>query len=145
MADAVCERIMAVLDARLETVDGVQSYEAEPTGDPDGFPALALYQGDLTLIESETGSSRYRMTVSVMGFVEGGSGARARAERSNLYAATVKVLMADPTLDGLAETIEESGDLALDGAELASDRRLGFAQDFEITFATVRGDPTQLA
>lgn len=138
------EQISAAIDALLTLSPGV-TYEAEPSGDPDTFPALHSYDGGDTPIETESGTTRLRMTITIEGFVEAGSGATARAARNALHADAVQLLMQDPTLTGFVESIELVGDLRLDTAELASKRRLGFAQDFAIQYATPRGDPHQLA
>jgi hypothetical protein len=44
----------------------------------------------------------------------------------------------------LVEKVVRVGRRRVAVAELASSRRLGFAQDFDITYATPRGDPAAL-
>lgn len=138
------EQIFAALDALLGAVPDVESYERQPSGDPDGYPALALYDAGQELAEHESTACRYQLTVTVEGFVKGASGAAAHGALNALHAKAVAALMAEPPLGGLAELVEEAGQLRIDVAELASERRLGFAQDFTITFATPRGDPETL-
>jgi hypothetical protein len=143
---AAREQLLAIVDARLAAVEGVASYEAEPSGDPAEFPALASFDGgQQPTDDTEAGATRYVMGLTVEGYVEGGGGAPARAARSLLHARVVAALMTEPPLGGLAESIEEAGELRLDTAELASKRRLAFAQDFAIQFSTVRGDPATFA
>lgn len=139
------EQIFAVVDARLAAVTGVLEYERQPTGDPAKFPALHCYDGGERLTEAESYATRKALFLTVEGFVQGASGAAAHAALNTLHANVVKALLTEPPLGGIVELIEEAGDLRIDVAELASQRRLGFAQDFRVEFATVRGDPTQFA
>jgi hypothetical protein len=139
------EQLLSAVDTILGAIDGVEEYEAEAIADPGAFPALASYDQGQREIEREAGSTRYELSFRVEGYVEGGSGVSARAELNGLHARTVKALTSDPTLGGLAELIEETGELRRDIAELASKRRQGFAQDFIIQYSTPRGDPTVLS
>jgi hypothetical protein len=141
---AAREQIFAELDARLSAIEGVAEYERLPSGDPNRFPAVHLFEGGQSPAESEVGSSQKMLRVTVEGYVKGGSGTAAHAAMNALHAKVVSALMTDPPLGGLAETVVDS-DLRVDVAELASVRRLGFAQDFDIQFATPWGDPSQLA
>ena len=138
------EQLFAILDERLAAIAGVAEYEREPSGDPNAFPALVLYDGGQMQSDGEVGNSQQMLTVTVQGYAEGGAGAAAHGAMNDLHAAVVAALMTEPPLDGLVETIEDRG-LRVSVAVLASKRRFGFAQDFEIQFATVRGDPTQFA
>lgn len=138
-------QIFAVLDERLRSLPGVPSYERMPTGDPDEFPAVELYDRGDKPDEDETDASRRKLTISVQGFVQSGSGASTHDEMTALHALVVQALMTEPPLDGLVERIESDGDREPDAPALASERRMGFAQGFTITFATVRGDPDQFA
>jgi hypothetical protein len=142
--DPASEQIMAAADAALGAVPGIASYEAEPMGDPSVFPALHLYEGPTRPIETETGVTRWEMDITVEGFVEAGSGAGARAARAKLRADVVRALIGHTALTDLVDLIEER-DLRVDTPVLASKRRLGFAQDFIIQFATLRGDPATFA
>jgi hypothetical protein len=140
------EQIFALADAVLAAVvepdDG--EYERQPSGDPSRFPALDLFDGGERSIEEEAGTSRKEMSVTVGGYVKGGSGAAAHTALNDLHARVVKALMGDAELNSLVELIEPA-DLRIDVAELASQRRLAFAQDFIIQYATERGDPSQFA
>ena len=139
---AVKEEILLEVDSRLEAIAGLGSFEPEASGDPARFPALALYEGPTEPEEEETGTTRYSLAFTVEGHVEGSSGPSARAKRSALHADVIKAIMTEPPLAGKVETIEE-GQCRPDVAELAKKRRLGFAQDFKVTYVTVRGDPSQ--
>jgi hypothetical protein len=141
---AAREQIFAAIDARLTAVDGVEYYQREPTGDPDIFPALALYDGGQGPVDGEVGNDQIALTVTVQGYAEGGAGAAAHAALNELHADVVSALMTLPAIDGLVETVEVKG-LRISVALLASARRLAFAQDFEIQFATPWGDPSQFA
>lgn len=140
--------IFAAIDARLGAVPGLQSYEREPSGDPDAFPAIEVSDlGDDESGEgSETGAERRTLSITVSGFVQGGSGAAAHDALGELHAAAVKALCGDPgfNLGNLVESVQRVGRRRVAVAELASKRRLGFAQDFDINFATPRGDPATL-
>lgn len=141
-AGQIFEKVDALLEAILPAGG---EYARMPMGDPATFPALFTYDDGETPIERESGNSRMALRFSVEGYVQGGSGKTAHAALLDLHAASVKALCADPTLGNLVETIEPVGQRRVDTAELASKRRLGFAQDFEVQYATVRGDPSQFA
>lgn len=132
--------IFLALDAALRP--GVEEYERMPSGDPAAFPARHLHDSGQSPVEREAQNSRYDMEITIEGYVQGNGGASAHDELNDLYADTVTRVMG---LIGTAdiETIEE-GALRAAIAPLASSRRLGFAVDFTITFATRRGDPTQI-
>lgn len=141
------EHLLAIIDARLTSVVGDGSYEAEPSADPDpeSYPALMMIDGGERNDEAETDATRKIMSITVEGYVHGDTGVEARAARNALHADVVAALLTEPPLDGLATRIEEDGELRMDVATLASVRRLAFAQDFTIEFATRRGDPTTFA
>ncbi len=124
---------MAIADLAVEV-------EVEPAGDPSEFPALGITDAGHSVLEHEATLTRRSMTVTIDGFVDGAGGKAPTAERNALLGAVVAALMADETLGGIVELIEDR-DLRLFTATLASVRRLGFAQDFEIQFSTSRADP----
>lgn len=136
----VRESIFAEIEARLLTVSGIGSVERMPSGDPDQFPSLAIFDGNQEVIEEGMDHTRHGLTVVIEGFVEGSSGSNVHAALSQLYADTVVALVNEPPLNGLAETISEAG-MRVSVAELASKRRLGFGLDFTIEFSTQRGNP----
>ncbi len=140
---AAREEIFAALDVLLAAVDGVQRYEREPSGDPDVFPALALYDAGDRPKDGEVGIDQKTLAITVQGYVEGGAGAVAHAAMNELHAAVVRAVMSI-TAPIRAEAIEVR-DLRVSVAGLASSRRFGFAQDFDIEFATLRGDPSAFA
>jgi hypothetical protein len=141
--------IFAAVDARLEAIEGVESYQRMPSGDPDRFPAIEAYDnGDEPVPEPDVGSTRLGLMLTVAGYVETG-GALAHDALIALHADAVKALCGDQGSDlglpGLVELIEITGRRRVDIAELAKKRRLGFEQDFLIQYSTVRGDPSQPA
>lgn len=143
---SVGEDIWAEIDKRLAAIERAQSYERMPSGDPDTFPALAGYDEGDEPTETETAVTRLNGTITVEGFVQGAGGAPAHNAMMALHADVVKALCGDDaTLGGLVTSIEITGRRRVSIAVLASERRLGFAQDFKIEFATVRGDPHQHA
>ena len=138
------EQLFRAVDEALSGIPGVLEYERQPTGDPNKFNAVHVFDGGQSPGENEGGSRQQVLRFTAEGYVKGGTGPEAHAALNALHADVVRAVMADPTLGGLAEVISD-GDLRVDVAELASARRLGFAQDFEIQFATPRGDPSRFA
>lgn len=141
--------IFAKIDDRLAGIDGVESYQRMPSGDPDRFPAIEAYDnGDEPVPEPDVGFTRLGLMLTVAGYVETG-GALAHDALISLHAAAVRALCSDEGSDlglsGIVELIEIVGRRRVDIAELARKRRLGFEQDFLIQYSTVRGDPSQPA
>jgi hypothetical protein len=148
MSDTALGQIFAEIDERLApaAIDGLKSYERMPSGDPAKFPALVVYDDGDDLAEQETGSTRLGLMVSVEGYMEGQGGAATHDAMLQLHAAVVAALCDDGgNLGGLVENIEIAGRRRVVVAQLANKRRIGFAQDFEITFATERGNPAKFA
>jgi hypothetical protein len=136
-------RIFEEIDARLLTL--ASEVERQPQGDPNKFPALHVTDGGQRPIETETGATRRELSFSVRGYVEAAFGASAHDQINDLYESVVAALMADGSnLGGLVELIED-GDLRVDVLLLGSEPRQAFEQDFTITFATARDDPSQPA
>jgi len=134
--------IYAEIDARLGQLEGVEEYDRMPAGDPSAFPALQAYDGGDEPVEGEVGATRLAALLTLEGYVEGYSGSAAHDQMTDLHATAVFALCGDGgDLGGLVETIEISGGRRVGVTELSSTRRLGFAQDFAITFATERGNP----
>lgn len=130
--------IVDEIEQRLRGIFGVASVEVMPSGDPDAFPALVVLDGGQQPSETETFAARKDLAITVEGYVSGGGGRDAYAALNALIGDVVAALITEPPLSGLCETIDE-GALRIDVAELASQRRLGFALDIPITFATPRG------
>jgi hypothetical protein len=134
-----------ILDATVSLCRTIDPFvELNASGDPDSFPSLNVQDGGNRVIEGEVGSIRRELSITIEGVVEGGDGDEASADLDALYAQVFGLMMADETFGGLAELIDE-GDLRTDVVMLAAERRLGFAQDFTIQFATLRSDPSQPA
>ena len=141
---AVREAIFAEIEARLIAIGDADETERLPSGDPISFPARHIYDFGQTQEYSDTGVTRYTLSVVVEGYVAGHSGPEAHGALHALYANTIAVLVSEPPLGGLVETIDE-GDLRIDVADLASERRLAFSLQLTITYPTRRGDPAQAA
>lgn len=138
--------IFVAIDLRLAAIAGLLEYERMPAGDPSQFPALQLFDNGEEPIDGEPGGTRLGGDFTLEGFVEGGSGAVAHDAALALHAAAVFALCGDGgTLGGIVETIEIVGKRRVDVAELASKRRIAWAQDFAITYSTRRGDPGNFA
>lgn len=133
--EVILQRVVTLLSGT-----SAQQIEEEPSGDPSRFPALQIYDLGHDPVTGEAGTERFILSLGIDGFVEGGTGASARADRTALYAEVVEALFAEGAFDGLAEEIEQ-GKLANSVADLASKRRLGFSLDIMIHFATARGAP----
>ncbi len=140
--------IWTEIDTRLADVELSEAYERMPSGDPDVFPSLAGFDGgDMAADSEESFSSRRHLEITVEGYVKGSGGAATHAEMIELHADVVFALCGDAgsNLGGIVENIEIWGNRRVSVLELSKDRRLSFAQDFRITYATRRGDPHYLA
>jgi len=137
--------IFLELDRRLTGIDGIAEFERMPSGDPSSVPALRLFDDGDEPIDGEPGGVIMREIVSVEGFVEGSSGAVAHDAMLDLHAAVVFALCDDGDLGGLVQTIEVVDQRRVEVRELSSVRSLAFAQNFAITYATVRGNPAARA
>jgi hypothetical protein len=138
---AIREAIFKEVEDRLNSL-GVGEVERMPSGDPMVFPALHIFDGGQQTSTAETDVSRYDMSVLIEGYLEASGGSAGHTQLNDLYAAVVAVLIPEPPLGGLAETIDE-GSLQITVAPLASARRLAFSLDFSVTFPTRRDDPAQ--
>lgn len=137
---AVRELIFADIEQRLNDAESVALVERMPSGDPDVFPALSIFDGNQEPVDEGCGSTRYRLGVTIEGYVEGADGPEAHAALSELYKDVVAALITEPPLGGLAEEIQEGG-LRVSVAHLADARRLAFGLDFTIQFSTARDNP----
>ncbi|MCP3732012.1 hypothetical protein M9978_16425 [Sphingomonas sp. MG17] len=142
-------QIFGAIDERLALLIAQSngSYERMPSGDPDIFPALHVFDEGDDPAEQEAVATRLDLEISVEGYMEGHGGAATHDAMLALHADTVKAMCGDIlfNLDGLVENIEIIGRRRVQVVPLAEKRRLSFAQDFLITFATVRGDPNEFA
>lgn len=137
----VRDSILAAIVVRLQAMTPTPaSIKIEPTGDPDKFDAIEIYDGGDTLTEREAMLDRWSMDLTITGIVQGGGGTAPTAARNALDAHVVAALMADDTLGGLVEQIE-AGDRRNSTAVLAEHRRLGFDREFTIQFTTQRRNP----
>lgn len=140
---AIRDRIFAAVVAALQAVGVV--VEEMPSGDPDQFPCLAIFDRGQRVLqdEGEPASNLYAMGLLIEGYVEGSGGVAVRSAINALYVDTIKALVADETFGGLAQGFAE-GDLTIDVAELASVRAVGFVLDVQIQFFASRIDPAVL-
>lgn len=138
--DSIVDYATSALTTTLDTITDDPLVEVEPDGDPDRFPSFAIFDNGHRVIEREASITRYRMTLTIEGYVTGGGGNDARVKRNELHAIAVAALMANDTFGGIIEEIEPT-ELRMATADLASQRRLMFAQDFEIDFTTKRTNP----
>ena len=140
---AIREQVCAGIEAAL-VATGIVEVEWMPSGDPASFPALHIFddgQGDE--VDQETDATRYRLRLGLMGFVAGGGGSSARIALNELYAQTVAAIMTFADNSSFVEVAEE-GAMQVQVAALSSERRLAFSLDFDLVYATRRGDPTTL-
>lgn len=133
------EIFFAAVEAALNTTDAVE-VERMPSSDPASFPALHIIDDGQSIGETEAGATRYQISFSVEGFVQGEGGSAQHSALNDLHAQAVTVVMA---LIGRVDPLEniEEGDCRIAVAPLASQRRLAFAQDFVATVVTRRGHP----
>lgn len=136
----VRDQICALIEQRLKEIDGVALVELMPSGDPDDFPALSIYDSGQRPIEYGASATRYEMDITIEGYAEGEGGPAVHASLNSLYGGVVSALLPEPPLGGLAEEIAEGG-MRVSVATLASARRLGFGLDFTIQFSTARENP----
>ncbi len=140
----VREAICALVEERFAALPGVTEVERMPSGDPMSFNALHIFDDGQQPRDGQAQASEYELGLTIVGYVEGNSGATAHGELNALYAAVVTTLLTDPPLGGLAETIDE-GPMRIDVASLASDSRLAFTLDIIVGFSTKRGRPAEEA
>jgi hypothetical protein len=114
---------------------------SEATGDPSTFPALNSVEGAMEADNgTEPGATRYTVTISIEGYVEGSAGIEARTARNALYLEVVRALIDDTYLGGLAEELSE-GATRRTTAYLSSQERLGFITGFIIKFVADSANP----
>lgn len=124
----------------VQQIEDPKAVELEPEGEPTIFPGLGLMIHGAQPIERECGLIRWRMGVTVDGYVEFEDGTEGSPARAEFHAATVAAIMSDEQLGGLVERVDPE-DFRFDNAVQASVRRLSFTQDFTIEFVTLRSNP----
>lgn len=133
--------IFDLVEARATALPGVAEVLRLASGDPSRFPAVFIEDnGQQADSESEPGVTRYDLSLTFEGYVEGDGGAEAHAALNALYMQIVGMMLSEDMLDGLAEEISE-GDLRIAPAALSSATRLGFALDFNVRFVADRTAP----
>ena len=137
---AIREQIFAGIETALRTDTGAAEIERMPPGDPDQFDALHIIDdGQDPEEQTEAATSRFDMSFSIDGFVEG-AGTVMHSRLNALHAKTVHAVMAFGDNSPLVEEIRE-GALRIARLDLGSKRRLAFSKDFFITIPTRRGEP----
>lgn len=143
MPDAVRKRIKdAVLD-QLQTLTLVDADNVEIArdGEPLTWPALSIEDKGDERIGATAFSLRYRMTLEVLGEVQGNGGADADARTDAIIAEVQTVLMANQQWDGLA-SLTDLGNLARDVVMGDDVRTVCFGQTLLINYAVSTTDPT---
>lgn len=142
-------QIFAEIDRRLAvgTLPGIESYERMPSGDPARFPSIEVYDRGDESAHEETCLTGLSLAISVEGHLKGQGGAATHDAMLQLHADVVFALCGDAgqNLGGLVQSIEITGRRRTAINPLAKERGIGFAQDFLITFATPRGNPSIFA
>lgn len=141
---AVREEQFAWVVERLETLGGIGEVKRQQHLDPILFPALHVFDGGHKVEEWGAVETRYSGQFTVEGYLEASDGAEAHAALNELYVRTVAVLLTEPPMGDLAETIDEAG-MVVQVGPLFGKVRLSFSLDFITTFSTRRGDPSQAA
>ena len=133
--------ILLEIEARMQSLAGVNEVLLNASGDPSQFPAIFIDDaGHTPDSTTEPGATRYDMAVTIEGFVENDGGSAATAAINALYLSVVEALIQEPALDGLVEIINE-GPMRMQTVALGKQRRMGFALDLEIQFVADRQSP----
>lgn len=140
MSDEVRLSILEKVAERLRDITTAQEVQLMPSGEPERFDALHIFDEGQSPVEGEVGTSRFAMSIGIDGYVSGGTGTDAAAALNSLYADTIEALFTEPVLDGLATEIAESG-LKIMVVQRASARRLSFDLSLTVFYATQRGSP----
>lgn len=137
---AARQAVLGAVFARLGEIADIAELDINPSGEPSRFPALYLVEEDQDADDrTEPATTRYGLSLTVEGYVQGGGGAEATAARSALYLAVITALMGDPLHD-IVEEIHE-GRMRLATTVLAKERRLGFALGISIIFPAASISP----
>lgn len=134
------EAIFAKIEQLLTALPSVAEVERMPSGDPDKFPALHIWDEGQRPEQSEAGVTEYGMTFNIDGYVEAAGGSAAHMALNALHSAMVQALVTEPPIGGLVDEITE-GVMNVSIAPLASKRRLAFTAEFTVNFPTARGNP----
>ena len=119
---------------------GASEVELMPSGEPEKFSALHIFDEGQDPEPGEVGTERFALSIGIDGYVSGGAGREALEALNNLYADTKEALFAEPVLGGLANEIEETS-FRVHVTERASKRRLSFSLGLSVHYATQRGSP----
>lgn len=137
---ATRELIFEAVDTAIAAIALAPFVSRMAKGDPSHFPAINVVDGGQRVTEEEAQVTRYTLDLQIEGFVEDSGDAASHAALNELHAQVVEALRTEPLLGGLAEELLE-GELMVDVAQLASEDRLAFIQNFIVVFATPAGRP----
>lgn len=139
---SLTNQIWTKIEARLlqagQAIDPAARVVRNPSGDLTPGTELALHTGTIRRVLSETGAVHRRLTFRIEGSRSGDDPADVAEGIDALHAAAVDALILEPTLDGLAETLEDTNGTF--SAVLLSEIRIEvFDQTFELEFPAPQG------
>jgi hypothetical protein len=145
MSLTIREQIYAKLEEVLSTALMGVRVERNRDSAVQVFPTVVVIDGGQIRQEPEsTGFNEYVMTPTIEGWVDGETQADLGPALNELYGQTVKALMADRKLGGLAIDMAE-GPLEVDVSRRENQGPVaGFALDIEVRFWTAEDDPFEL-
>ena len=133
--------IIAALHGIFDADPSIKEVLVNASGDPSKFPAICIEDpGHDPDVMTEPGATRYAFTPTIEGYVAGGDGLQATQSLNDLYLLVVEKILGDPVLGALVEEINE-GSMRVATANLAAQRRMGFALDIPIVFVADRQSP----
>lgn len=140
--EQVYEKLLAVLTAALPPLFPGIKLERNRDARFQTFPGINILDGPQTRDEPEsTGIALYTTTATVEGYVQAEVSADLGPALNELHGQIVKALLANRTLDGLADDLFE-GEMRPEIGERENQRPvMGFSLDVQIKFCTAESDP----
>lgn len=133
--------IIQAVEGVILSISGVEEVLVNASGDPTRFNAVFITDsGQSADSNTEPGSTRYSMQLTIEGYVGGGDGKEATANINALYLDVINAIMADTELQSLCEELNE-GALRVATVVLSKTRRMGFELDLDIQFVADRNNP----
>lgn len=148
MAEPICEQIAAAVFARLQAIDSDHFANLYVYRNHDAahveYPALVLFDGDMTPSSENSGFTNYDMLLRVDGLLNPADTSEIGRDINRLYAETLAALLEDTTLNGLAiDIIEGPRDVQIGRGE--GQGPFGFfSLQFTVKFWTQEDDPYQV-
>lgn len=149
MTLSIRERVLSAFFDQLSGLSGVASYRNRDTDVPaDRLPAVVQRDGGMIRQYEATDLVLITLGIELECFVAALTDAELGPAISDLYARVTQMVLADPTLGGLAvdlvETENMMGDpvIARDGADRPN---AAFTLSFSVTFFLKPGDPYSTA